>query len=108
LAGPNFFRRNSIEIVFVVFSVIDRASFDEALRIVDKLESVKGADGLPLVYLIGNKIDLVNATNKADAISSHEAEEEAMKRNLSMFFMSAKYVDYRRRHIRSINHNICF
>ncbi|VDK89194.1 unnamed protein product [Litomosoides sigmodontis] len=70
----------------LVFSVIDRNSFEEAIRLHKMILRVKDRDEFPII-LIGNKADL----NSDRLISRQEAEELARQLRLPYVECSAKH-----------------
>uniref|UniRef100_A0A0R3RJV6 Small monomeric GTPase n=1 Tax=Elaeophora elaphi TaxID=1147741 RepID=A0A0R3RJV6_9BILA len=70
----------------LVFSVVDRNSFEEAIRLHKLILRVKDRDGFPIV-LVGNKADLESDR----LISRQEAEELARRLRVPYVECSAKH-----------------
>lgn len=87
---PNSFSTKA-EIVFVVFSVVKRESFEKALELVGWLRGLNCEDGLPLIFLVGNQIDRVNEQTRDSSVTAAEAESAAHQRGVKLFYTSGLY-----------------
>jgi hypothetical protein len=87
----------SMEIIIIVFSVVEQASFDRALELLNRFRSefsTRG-EGAPAFTLIGTKIDLVTDANKEGSVEQATATSIAEREGVNLAFVSCKYVRFR-------------